>query len=200
MKFPVKQWTEMFNQFVSSILCICLLVNLALPVAAQARPGKKPVSMRRLSSEEMQKYLEKAYEDSLAKTFVSESTNTMTPAKAQYFKQQENYFNDPVVRRLMKIRQIFVPVLPEQTKTEKNDEEQFHQQFLKAYNQEVLQQVRQAQTQLEQAAQKQRGYIQDQVAQARQADVSEGVITNWVNIENAKIEEMLSAAKAKIAA
>lgn len=200
MKFPVKQWTEMFNQFVSSILCICLLVNLALPVAAQARPGKKPVSMRRLSSEEMQKYLEKAYEDSLAKTFVSESTNTMTPAKAQYFKQQENYFNDPVVRRLMKIRQIFVPVLPEQTKTEKNDEEQFHQQFLKAYNQEVLQQVRQAQTQLEQAAQKQREYIQDQVAQARQADVSEGVITNWVNIENAKIEEMLSAAKAKIAA
>lgn len=200
MKSPVKQLAEMFNQFVSSMLCVCLLVNLALPAAAQARPGKKVISMPRLSSEQMQKNLEKAYKDSLAKTFVSESTNTMTPAKAQYFKQQENYFNDPIVRRLMKIRQIFVPALPELTQTEKNDEEQFHQQFLKAYNQEISQQVRQAQKQVEQAAQKQREYIQDQVAQARQADVSEGVITNWVNTENAKIEEMLSVAKAKITA
>ncbi len=200
MKSPVKPLAEMFNQFISSMLCVCLLVQLALPVAAQARPRKKTISLPRVSSEEIDKNLKKAYEDSLSKTFVSESTNTLTPAKAQYFKQQEDYFNDPVVRQLTQIRQIFVPLPQELSKKENNGEEQFQKQFLESYNQEVSQQVRQAQAQLDQAVQKQRQYIQDQVEQARQAEVSEDIINTWANAENAKIEEMITAAKAKISA
>lgn len=186
-----------FKQLVSSLLCVIMLLNLAAPAAAQAVSDRNRAFLTRRNMDDIHKRLEKSYEENIRKAFVSESTDTTTPAARQYRQLQDEYFADPIVQRLMKLRDAFMP-LGDDLNLESPAEDKFRQHFLDQYNAEVERQAQAAFKRLRVEEEQQRLYIAEQVEQARQANVSDNVIETWTDAENAKIDQAVNVAVAKI--
>lgn len=197
MNSRTRELASFFKQLVSSLLSVVMLVNLVTPAFAQQLSSRRGAMLAERSISDVQKRLEKSYTESLKKTFVSESTNTDTPAKVQYRKLQEEYFADPVIQQLLTLKDAFMP-MDDSLNPSAGGEDKFRQHFFTAYNNEIDQQARAARQNLRVAAEQQRAYIEEQVRQAREANVSEGTVQAWMETENTRIKQAVAVANAKI--
>ena len=188
--FMHPKYSEVLNllkQILSSFLCITLLINVSSPALAQALSAK---DRARVAS------FERAYQKQAEQTFIRESTNIRTPAMAVAEKELTEHFNDPLVQELMELRATFLP--PDLIPEEKQEPKDEHAQFLSEYYAEVEGQARAAREELKKLEQQQRDLIETELAEAKKADVSDRVVKTWLETENAKIQQLVTATEAKI--
>ena len=95
----------LIKQIIASCLSVILLVNMSAPALAQTTP-----SAERAKVAALEKAFENEYRKTMQQTFVSESTNVMTPAMQQKLKVTEEYHSDPVIQQLMDLRSAFFPL------------------------------------------------------------------------------------------
>lgn len=185
----------LIKQIIASCLSVILLVNMSVPALAQTTP-----SAERAKVAALEKAFENEYRKTIQQTFVSESTNVMTPAMQQKMKVTEEYLSDPVIQQLMDLRSAFFPLdLSEIINPEKEQKDE-KAEFLAQYYAEVEEQARLARQQLKEMEQKQRIYINQELSQAQEAGVSERVAQNWLQVENEKIQQVLNLGESKIKA
>ena len=86
MNAKLSEVFALFKQIVASFLSVVLLVNMSVPALAQSLPDKY-----KFKTDEYEKKFEQQYRKAVERAFVSESTNTTTPAMLQQKKYIEDY-------------------------------------------------------------------------------------------------------------
>ena len=192
MNAKLSEVFALFKQIVASFLSVILLVNMSVPALAQSLPDKY-----KFKTDEYEKKFEQQYRKAVERAFVSESTNTTTPAMLQQKKYIEDYIQDPVIQQLMALHEAFFPQGLDRLNPAA-EQKDAKTEFLTHYYNEIDAQVAEVSKQLKEMEQKQRAFIEQELTQARQAGISDRIIDNWLRTENQKIQQAIDVTQAKI--